>query len=80
MNEDKLDKKKLSTLKELVLVRLDVMPPNFKLSVGSKGTFSKKELIEHVKKEDEVGVQIMKMQLRFIEALTTGKLVGALNK
>ena len=66
-------------VKELVIARLDIMPPNYKLSIGSQGTFTKDELIKHVKDGDLVGNQIAKMQYRFIKALTTGKLVEVLN-
>ena len=79
MSEGKKDKKE-SELKELVLARLNVMPPNYKLSVGNKGTFTKDELIEHVKKGDETGSQIMSMQMNFIKALTSGKLIKTLNQ
>jgi len=79
MSEEERDKKN-SELKELVLARLNVMPPNYKLSVGSKGTFTKEELIEHVKKGDETGSQIVSMQMNFIKALTSGKLIKTLNQ
>jgi len=79
MSEENKDKKN-SELKELVLARLNVMPPNYKLSVGSKGTFTKEELIEHVKKGDETGSQIISMQMNFIKALTSGKLIKTLNQ
>lgn len=72
-------KKKISTeLKELALARLEITPQNFKLSVGNKGTFTKDELIEHVKRGDTIGVQIVEMQLKFIKALTSGKLMNIL--
>ena len=67
-------------LKELVIARLDIMPPNFKLSIGNKGTFDKQELMEHVKKGDDVGKQIIEMQVNFIRALTSGRLTQTLTK
>jgi hypothetical protein len=78
MTEEKENKEKYEPLKELVLARIDIMPPNFKLSIGDKGTFNKEELIEHVKKLDPTGIQVIKMQLNFIKALTSGKLTQAL--
>jgi hypothetical protein len=66
-------------VKELVIARLDIMPPNYKLSIGNQGTFTKDELIKHVKEGDSVGNQIAKMQYSFIKALTTGKLMEVLN-
>lgn len=73
-------KEKEQELKELVLARIDVMPPNLKLSIGNFGTFTKQELIEHVKKGDEAGKQIIQMQLNFIKALTSGRLIETLNQ
>jgi hypothetical protein len=67
-------------IKELVLARISVMPPNLKLSIGSYGAFNKEELIERVKKGDEVGMQIIKIHMNFINALTSGKLIESINK
>ncbi len=67
-------------IKELVIARLDIMPSTYKLSIGSEGTFTRKQLIEHVIAEDKIGNQITRMQLNFIKALTTGKLIETLNK
>jgi len=80
MSEEDKQKKKENKIKELVLARLGIMPPNYKLSVGNSGTLTKDKLIEHVKQEDETGKQIIGMQLNFIKALTSGKLMKALNK
>lgn len=76
------DKKKdrNEEIKELVLARINVMPPNYKLSIGNKGTFTKDQLIEHVKNGDKIGNQIINMQMNFIKALTSGKLIDVLNQ
>jgi len=79
MNKEKEDKRN-DEIKELVLARLNVMPPNYKLSVGNKGTFTKDQLIESVKKGDEIGQQIVLIQMNFIKALTSGKLIETLNQ
>lgn len=74
------DEKISEDVKELVIARLGIMPSTYKLSIGSDGTFTKKQLIEHVMAEDKIGNQIARMQLNFIKALTTGKLIETLNK
>lgn len=74
------DEKISEDVKELVIARLEIMPSTYKLSIGSDGTFTKKQLIEHVMAEDKIGNQIARMQLNFIKALTTGKLIETLNK
>ena len=62
-------------IKELVIARLDVLPSNIKISIGSDGEFVKSELIEHVKKGDSIGQQIIKMELAFLRALKDGVLL-----
>ena len=78
MNGEK--EKTSEEIKELVIARLDIMPSNYKLSIGGKGTFNKEDLIKHVKADDPIGNQIVKMQLHFIKALTTGKFIQILNQ
>lgn len=60
-------------LKKIVLWRLETIPPNFKLSVGNEGTFTKEELKQHIEKEDNIGVLFAKMQLNFMKALASGE-------
>lgn len=62
-------------LRELVICRLDIMPADKKISIGSVGEFSKSELIEHVKKEDEIGQKIVEVELTFLRALKEGVLL-----
>ncbi|MEM3883668.1 MAG: hypothetical protein QXT94_01895 [Methanothrix sp.] len=59
-------------LKELVLARIDVMPSNRNIVIGSYGSFSKEQLKEHVEKEDEIGKKIIEIQLAFFKALKEG--------
>ncbi|HIH39130.1 TPA: hypothetical protein HA219_00170 [Candidatus Woesearchaeota archaeon] len=66
-------------IKKLVLWRLDTsLPKNLKLSIGAMGTFDRDELKEHVEDEDDIGREIVKMQLKFIKALSTGALARTL--
>jgi hypothetical protein len=62
-------------LKELVIARLDVLPPNRKISIGSDGEFTKGELIERVKIGDEVGQTVIELELEFLRALKDGTLL-----
>ncbi|MEK6846003.1 MAG: hypothetical protein AABY26_04545 [Nanoarchaeota archaeon] len=65
-------------LKKIVLWRLETIPPNFKLSVGNEGTFTKDELKQHIEKEDDIGVLFANMQLNFMKALASGEFSKAL--
>ena len=69
------EKKKLdSDIKKLVLWRLDTVPSNFKLSIGNQGTFDKEELRKHVEREDQIGLEIVNMELKFIKDVASGKI------
>jgi len=59
-------------IKKLVIVRLQAMSPNLKLSIDKYGTFTKEELIERVQKEDEVGKLIIEMQLKYLRSFKKG--------
>lgn len=61
-------------IKKLVSARLNVLPKDYNISMGSKGTFSRDELIEHVKMEDEVGEKIMQINMSFLQSLKTGEI------
>ena len=77
-NSNKNDKISEET-KTLVIARIDAqVPSNLRLSIGSYGGMTKEEMIEHVKKEDEVGKQIIGSHLRFLQAQSSGKVTKAL--
>ncbi len=59
-------------IRELVIVRLESMPANVKLSIGSHGEFDKNELIERVKKGDDIGKKIIAAQLHYLRSLKRG--------
>ena len=59
-------------MKELVIARLSLIPPNKKISIGNYGEFSKEELIEGVKSGSEVGKKIIEVELEFLRALKKG--------
>ena len=59
-------------IKELVILRLETMPENFKVSIGGSGEFDKHQLIERVRKGDEVGKKIVKIQLNYLRSLKKG--------
>lgn len=66
-------------IKDLVMARIDLMPPDLAVSIGSSGTFTKNELIEHIKQGDEVGKTIIKAEMEFLEALKSGTLLREIN-
>ena len=72
----KKTKQKISDdLKELVIARLDVLPSNKKISIGSSGDFTKEELIERVEMEDDIGQKVAELEITFLKALKDGTLL-----
>jgi hypothetical protein len=50
-------------IKKLVIARLALLSSGTGISIGSEGTFSREELIEHVRAGDEIGKKIEEIQL-----------------
>lgn len=68
-------------IKKLIIARIDArVPLHIKMSIGNSGSMSKEEMIEHVKKGDEEGKQIIRTHLNFIKAVTSGDFIRELNK
>jgi hypothetical protein len=57
---------------ELVVARLQNLPSDKEISIGSTGAFSKDELIDHVKKSDEIGRKMITIELEFLRSLKDG--------
>ncbi len=54
---------------DLVVARLEALPPNIAMSIGGEGGLDVEELIKRVKACDEVGKQIIEMQLVYLRSL-----------
>ena len=63
------DKTLEEEIKELIIARLQAIPPNVGISVGSEGDYKRDELIEHVKKDDEIGKKIIEIDLSYLKTL-----------
>jgi len=59
-------------LQELIIARLEVLPGDVRISIGSLGNFSRDELITHVKKDDKVGKKIVEIELEYLKLLKEG--------
>ncbi|MBU4070235.1 MAG: hypothetical protein KJ646_04600 [Nanoarchaeota archaeon] len=67
-------------MKRLVIARIEAqISPNLKLSIGSRESLDKNQMIEHVMKGDDVGKQIIQVHLNFIKAQASGQLASALS-
>ena len=59
-------------VKKLVIFRLETLPADKKISIGSAGEFSKDELVMHVKNGDDIGKKIVEVELEFLRAIKEG--------
>ncbi|MEK9195065.1 MAG: hypothetical protein AAB975_01715, partial [Patescibacteria group bacterium] len=54
---------------DLVVARLEAMPPNISISIGNEGNFEIRDLINRVKINDDVGKKMIEMQLSYLRSL-----------
>jgi len=54
---------------ELVVSRLQTIPDNQEISVGSEGEFTKTQLIQHVRQNDELGKKFVEIELHYLQSL-----------
>ncbi len=79
MKSDNSEKEINETIMNSVIARIDAqVPSNLKLAMGSYRGIGKEEMIEHVRKGDEIGKQIIKRHLQFLRAVASGELTKAL--
>ena len=57
---------------DLVVARLQNLPSNKEISIGSSGEFTKDQLIEHVKDDDEVGKKMVAIEMDFLRSMKDG--------
>lgn len=68
MNEKEISKEII----ELVIARLEVIPDDALMSIGSYGQFDKNQLKDEVKNNTEVGKALVEMQLEYLRLLKEG--------
>lgn len=54
--------------RELVIARLETVSPELHFSSGATLTLSRDEVIEHIKKNDDIGKEFVKVELDFLRA------------
>ena len=70
MEEKNSEQKNSEDTINLVIARLKTIPSNVELSVGNEGSFPVEELIEKVKKQDDIGKKMIEMQLAYLRSLS----------
>lgn len=68
--EEKIEAQTISEdITNLVIARLKTIPSNIELSVGNEGSFTIDELIERVRKQDDIGKKMIEMELTYLRSL-----------
>lgn len=70
-----LNEEEKEQLKKIVLARLNVMPKDVSVTIGSEN-LTREELVKHVQSEDEVGKQMIEMELEFLKDMASGAIYG----
>lgn len=70
MNQTKTPKTNMDEeIKQLVIARLEVLPEDTGISIGSEGEFSKDELIKRVQEGDDIGQKIVEVEMNYLQGL-----------
>ena len=59
-------------IRKLVIARLKLLSPDTMKSIGQMGTFSRKQMIESVERNDEVGKTIKNIEMEWLQAQKEG--------
>jgi hypothetical protein len=63
----------MDDFQELVYSRLRAMPDGIEISIGDKGAIKKTDLLKHIKKNDEIGQELIRIEREFFNALKSGE-------
>lgn len=61
--------------RELVIARMEILPSELHFSSGNSVTLTRDAVIKHIKDNDELGKEFVKMELDFLRALKSGDLM-----
>jgi len=61
--------------RELIIARMEILPSELHFSSGNSATFTRNEVIEHIRTNDDVGKEFVKIELDFLRALKSGDLM-----
>lgn len=70
----------MDDFQKLVYTRLQSLPKDFVISAGDFGEVTKKEALEHVKKNDEVGQFFINIDREYFDMLKNGGPYASINQ
>lgn len=76
-SQKQIDLETQEDIRDLVLERINAMSSNLQVSIGDDGeVITKKEMLEGVKNNTELGQKIVKIQMDFLKDMASGKIYG----
>lgn len=73
------DEQKSKRKRDIIIARIEILSPELHFSSGKNSkTYSRDEIIEHIKNNDAVGKEFVKTELEFLRALRDGTLISRL--
>ena len=69
--QSRLNKETKKDMRDLVLARIKATSRDFRLSIGST-FYTKNELLKSVEAEDNVGKEIIKIQMEYLQDMASG--------
>lgn len=63
---------------ELVSARLQTLPKGYTITIGSAGSISKEEALEHVSKKDQIGELLIEADRHYFELLKSGEVYAGI--
>ncbi len=73
MKVNKSNQKKQEYIKELVIARIEASSDNLKVMIGGDKELSKQDLIDNIRQGNDLGKEIIDIQLEFLKDMTEGK-------
>lgn len=67
-------------LKKIVITTIQNYDDDSELLIGGHGMFDKKQLLEEIKNETEIGKEVALSQKKFVQDLVNGKIYQLINQ
>jgi len=72
IKKNKVQKVSDKEIRDIVIARLQSLPSDRKISIGSDGEFTKDELVQNIHNGSDVGNKIIEIQLDYLKSLKEG--------
>lgn len=59
----------MKNIEDVVCARIKAMPKDLRISISPMGIYSPEEILDHIKKKDEVGKKIIEIESSYLEFL-----------